>query len=130
ALLFYDATLNYRELNLQANQLAHYLIRAGIGPETVVAVALPRSIEMVVSFLAILKAGGVYLPLDPAYPSKRLAYMFEEAKPKCVLTSSHFAENLPGQIPALLLNDRDLLAALVRQPQTNPTDAERVQPLK
>ena len=69
ALVFEESTLSYAELNAQANRLAHLLIGRGVGPETVVAIALPRSIEMVVGLLAILKAGGAYLPLDPEYPA-------------------------------------------------------------
>ena len=68
ALVFEESTLSYAELNAQANRLAHLLISRGIGPETLVALALPRSIEMVVTLLAILKAGAAYLPLDPDYP--------------------------------------------------------------
>ena len=64
ALLFEESTLTYAQLNAQANRLAHFLIGEGIGPENLVALALPRSIEMVVGLLAILKAGGGYLPLD------------------------------------------------------------------
>ena len=68
ALVFEESTLSYAELNAQANRLAHLLISRGVGPEDLVALALPRSIEMVVGLLAILKAGGAYLPLDPDYP--------------------------------------------------------------
>src|SRR5207249_5573404 len=104
ALLFEDVTLSYAELNLQANRLAHYLISQGVGPETVVAIALPRSIEMVVSLLAILKAGGAYLPLDPDYPPQRLDYMLGDARPACVLTIDALAELLPGGFALLLLD--------------------------
>ena len=88
ALVFEESTLSYAELNLQANRLAHLLISRGVGPETLVAIALPRSIEMVVGLLAILKAGAAYLPLDPEYPVERLAYMLQDARPTCVLTTS------------------------------------------
>src|SRR6516225_3360320 len=76
------------ELNLQANRLAHLLISKGIGPETLVALALPRSIEMVTGLLAILKTGAAYLPLDPDYPTERLAYMLQDAQPACVITTT------------------------------------------
>ena len=79
ALVFEESTLSYAELNAQANRLAHLLIGRGIGPENLVALALPRSIEMVVGLLAILKAGAAYLPLDPDYPVERLAYMLQDA---------------------------------------------------
>ena len=68
ALVFEESVLTYAQLNAQANRLAHFLIGEGIGPEDLVALALPRSIEMVVGLLAVLKAGGAYLPLDPDYP--------------------------------------------------------------
>ena len=81
ALVFEENTLSYAELNLRANRLAHLLISRGIGPEDLVAVALPRSIEMVVGLLGILKAGAAYLPLDPDYPAERLAHMLQDAQP-------------------------------------------------
>src|SRR5687768_704929 len=67
--------MSYRELNERANQLAHYLIAAGVGPEVLVAVLMERSVELVVSLLAVLKAGGAYIPLDPVYPRARVAAM-------------------------------------------------------
>ncbi|HLJ87501.1 MAG TPA: amino acid adenylation domain-containing protein, partial [Candidatus Angelobacter sp.] len=75
AVAFQDSKLSYAELNAQANRLAHYLIAQGIGPESLVGVALDRSFAMVVALIAILKAGGAYLPLDPNYPQARLAHM-------------------------------------------------------
>ena len=130
ALVFEDIALTYAELNLQANRLAHYLIISqGVGPETLAAIALPRSIEMVVSLLAILKAGGAYLPLDPDYPPERLAYMFQDAQPACVLTTAQIAEQLPESVAQLLLDHPDTAGALAQSPETNPSDAERPQPL-
>ena len=87
ALVFEESTLSYAELNAQANRLAHLLIGRGIGPEDLVALALPRSTEMIVGLLAILKAGAAYLPLDPDYPVERLAIMLRDAQPACVLTT-------------------------------------------
>ena len=71
--MFDDATLSYRELDERANQLAHHLRALGAGPETVVALCVERSFDMVIALLAILKAGAAYLPLDPDYPEERLA---------------------------------------------------------
>ena len=130
ALLFEEITLSYAELNLQANQLAHYLISQGVGPETVVAIALPRSIEMVVGLLAILKAGGAYLPLDSDYPPERLGYMLEDAQPACVLTTSQLVELLPGEFAQLLVDQPGTRRKLKEQPETNPTDAQRTAPLQ
>ncbi|NTI00371.1 AMP-binding protein, partial [Agrobacterium rhizogenes] len=86
ALVFEDTRLSYGELNARANRLARHLIDLGVGPETIVGLCLERSVEMVVALLAVLKAGGAYLPLDPDYPADRLAFMVEDAKPLCVLT--------------------------------------------
>ena len=96
ALVFEESTLTYAQLNAQANRLAHLLIGRGIGPENLVALALPRSAEMVVGLLAILKAGAAYLPLDPDHPAERLAYMLQDAQPACVLTTAQIAQRLPG----------------------------------
>ena len=129
ALVFEESTLSYAELNAQANRLAHLLIGRGVGPENLVAIALPRSIEMVVGLLAILKAGGAYLPLDPEYPPERLAYMLKDARPACVLTSAQIAQRLPESVAQLLLDHPDTVRALAQSPETNPSDAERTQPL-
>ncbi len=80
--------LTYAELNARANRLAHHLIAEGIGPESVVALTLRRSIDYVVSVLAVSKAGGAYLPVDPEYPAERIDYVLEDAKPAMTITSS------------------------------------------
>ncbi|MFJ3788339.1 non-ribosomal peptide synthase/polyketide synthase [Kitasatospora sp. NPDC090091] len=85
AVVLDDATLSYRELNRRANRLAHALIACGVGPEQVVALRLPRSAELVVAVLAVLKTGAAYLPIDPDYPAARIAYMIEDARPAVVL---------------------------------------------
>ena len=129
ALVFEESTLSYAELNAQANRLAHLLIGRGIGPENLVAIALPRSIEMVVTLLGILKAGAAYLPLDPEYPLERLSYMLGDAQPACVLTSARISERLPEGIARLLLDHPETAGALAQSPETNPSDAERIEPL-
>ncbi|MYW02256.1 condensation domain-containing protein, partial [Streptomyces sp. SID3343] len=73
--------LTYRELDERANRLAHLFVARGVGPEDVVALALPRSTDLVVALLAVLKAGAAYLPLDPEYPPARLAHMLADARP-------------------------------------------------
>ena len=95
ALIFDDQHLSYAELNACANRLAHYLIDLGVNPETRVGIAMERSIEMVVGLLAILKAGGVYVPLDPEYPSERLAFIAEDSGIELLLTQHHLRESLP-----------------------------------
>src|SRR5258708_40050382 len=88
AVIYEDTTLSYAVLNARANRLAHLLIAQGAGPEQIVAVALPRSAELVVCLLAILKSGAAYLPLDPDYPADRIAFMLADAKPVCLLTAT------------------------------------------
>ena len=95
ALVFEDQSLNYAELNSRANRLAHYLIDLGVQTETRVGIAVERSIEMVVGLLGILKAGGTYVPLDPDYPTERLAYMVEDSGIELLLTQQHLREELP-----------------------------------
>ena len=86
AVVFGADALTYQQLNERANQLAHHLRALGVGRESVVALLLERSFEMVVSILAVLKAGGAYLPLDPSYPSQRLSFMLSDAQPVVLLT--------------------------------------------
>ena len=95
ALVFEDQSLNYAELNSRANRLAHYLIDLGVQTETRVGIAVERSIEMVVGLLGILKAGGTYVPLDPDYPTERLAYMVEDSGIELLLTQQHLRDALP-----------------------------------
>jgi amino acid adenylation domain-containing protein/non-ribosomal peptide synthase protein (TIGR01720 family) len=104
ALVFGGARLTYRELNERANRLAHYLRSLGVGPESVVGVCMERSVEMVVSLLGTLKAGGAYLPLDPAYPKERLALMLGDSRPAALLCHEQTAGSLPewgGRVVAL-----------------------------
>ncbi|UPK01077.1 non-ribosomal peptide synthetase [Bradyrhizobium sp. 170] len=85
ALVHEDLRVSYGELDARANQLAHHLIGLGAGPDQPVAICLERGIAMVVSLLAVLKAGGAYLPLDPAYPAERLRQIIDDAKPKLLI---------------------------------------------
>jgi amino acid adenylation domain-containing protein len=78
-------SIDYREFNVRANRLAHYLIELGVRRETIVALCLERSPESVICALAVLKAGGAYLPLDPAYPAERIAFMLNDAQPRVVI---------------------------------------------
>ena len=128
ALIFEESTLSYAQLNAQANRLAHLLIGRGIGPENLVALALPRSAEMVIGLLGILKAGAAYLPFDPDYPAERLAYILRDAQPVCLLTTAQIAQRLPETIVHLLLDHAETISALTQHPETNPSDRERTQP--
>ncbi|WP_250306701.1 AMP-binding protein, partial [Streptomyces sp. A 4/2] len=85
ALVCGGVELSYGELDVRANRFAHALIARGVGPEQVVAVSLPRSVESVVAVLGVLKAGAAYLPVDPAYPRSRIAFMLDDARPAVVV---------------------------------------------
>jgi len=89
-------SLTYRELNTRANQLAHYLQKLGVQPETLVGVCMERSLEMAIALLGILKAGGAYVPIDPTYPSERLAFMLEDAQLPVLLTQERLIERIPA----------------------------------
>ncbi|MEV0248805.1 non-ribosomal peptide synthase/polyketide synthase [Nocardia sp. NPDC050712] len=106
-----DAELRYGDLNFRSDRLACELVRRGVGPDSIVAVALPRSAELIVAMLAVLKAGGGYLPIDPAYPSDRLAFVLADATPVVVVTDRDTAKLLPdSEIPQLYV-DAPLAAA-------------------
>ncbi|MEO3819106.1 amino acid adenylation domain-containing protein [Plantactinospora sp. B24E8] len=107
ALVFEETELTYAELNRRANRLAHALIVRGVGPERVVALCLPRSIGMIVAEVAVLKAGGAYLPLDQDYPAERIGYMLADARPVCLVTTVELAATLPAtpDLPRLVLPD-------------------------
>jgi amino acid adenylation domain-containing protein len=123
ALLFEETTLSYGELNTLANRLAHHLIGLGAGPERVVALALPRSGEMVVALLAVLKAGAAYLPVDPDYPTERIAYMLNDSHPALILTITGVAARLPNTAPKLLLDEPETGEAIAQHTDAAPAVA-------
>ena len=98
AVVFEDTQLTYAELNARSNRLARYLRSIGVGPDTLVALCVERSLEMVVGMLAVLKAGGAYAPLDPSYPRDRLSYMLDDSAAVAVLTHAQVA----GDVQELL----------------------------
>ncbi|MCF1594979.1 amino acid adenylation domain-containing protein [Streptomyces muensis] len=126
-----EATLTYAELNARANRLARLLIARGVGPESLVAVAMHRSAELVTGLMAVLKAGAGYLPVDPEYPADRIAYMLGDARPACVLTTRDLAVTLPGSLVAstIVVDDPATERDLASRPVTDVTDAERTAPL-
>jgi amino acid adenylation domain-containing protein len=107
AVVFEDAALTYRELNRRANQLAHHLRALGVGPEMLVGICVERSLELVIALLAVLKAGGAYLPLDPTYPRQRLAFLLGDARPGILLTQAGLADTLPAYAGPAICVDRD-----------------------
>ncbi|MEW6736015.1 MAG: amino acid adenylation domain-containing protein, partial [Acidobacteriota bacterium] len=106
AVVFESEQLTYQQLNARANQLAHYLSRQGVGPESLVGICLERSIEMVVALLGILKAGAAYLPLDPSYPLQRITFMLEDAGVCWLLTDAKIQETLAVSAPIISM-DKD-----------------------
>ncbi|ELX8264388.1 non-ribosomal peptide synthase/polyketide synthase [Pseudomonas aeruginosa] len=95
AVLFDDQVLSFAELDSRANRLAHALIARGVGPEVRVAIAMQRSAEIMIAFLAVLKSGGAYVPLDIEYPRERLLYMMQDSRAHLLLTQSHLLDRLP-----------------------------------
>src|SRR5205807_1804060 len=96
AVVFEEEELSYGELNARANRLAHYLRELGVKPDERVAICVERGFEMMVGLLAVLKAGGGYVPLDPAYPEERLQYMLEDSAPVVLLTQRHLEDRFSG----------------------------------
>ncbi|NEN99513.1 MAG: non-ribosomal peptide synthetase, partial [Moorea sp. SIO3I7] len=107
AVVFEEQKLTYSELNSKANQLAHYLQKLGVAPETLVGICVERSLEMVVGLLAILKAGGAYVPLDPNYPTSRLNYMIEDAQLSIILTEEKWQNHLSDTKASVICLDTD-----------------------
>ncbi|MEU6129435.1 amino acid adenylation domain-containing protein [Saccharopolyspora sp. NPDC047091] len=125
ALTWGDEQLTYTDLDARANRLAHCLIDHGVGPEQLVALALPRSAELVVSVLAVLKAGAAYLPLDPGNPASRIAYIVADSEPAMLISDTAHHENLPADIPRLLLDDPVNAAQIAEHSQRDPRGGER-----
>jgi arthrofactin-type cyclic lipopeptide synthetase C len=121
AVTFEADSLDYHELNRRANQLAHYLRKLGVQPDARVAICVERGLEMVISLLAVIKAGAAYVPLDPAFPVERLRFMLEDCSPVALLTQRHLRgifAGLSGDLPVL-----DLTAVTPiwhNQPEHNP----------
>ncbi|MEZ7154949.1 non-ribosomal peptide synthase/polyketide synthase [Streptomyces sp. MAD19A] len=127
ALLHDSGTLTYAELDTRANRLAHLLIGRGAGPEQYVGLVLPRTADLVVAVLAVLKAGAAYLPVDPGYPAERIAHMLGDTAPGLVLTTRELAGRTPlGSAEVLVLDELDTAG----QPSHNPADADRLRPLR
>ena len=119
AVACHGATLTYGELSARANRLAHHLRSLGVGRDTAVAICAERSPEMVVAVLAVLKAGGCYVPLDPSYPAERLRFMAEETAAPVLLTTERLLDRLPPLRASIVCLDRDA-AELAHLPGGDP----------
>ncbi|WP_322741177.1 amino acid adenylation domain-containing protein [Streptomyces hygroscopicus] len=118
--------VSYGELNVRANRLARLLIARGAGPERLVALAVPRSVDLVVAVLAVLKAGAAYLPLDLEYPAERLAFMVRDAEPVLLVSTTAEAGGLPGGVERVLLDDPAVVEELAGVPVGDVVAGERL----
>ncbi|WP_261575637.1 non-ribosomal peptide synthetase [Frankia gtarii] len=120
--------LTYHQLDRRANRLARLLVARGVGPESTVALSVPRSVEMVVAVLAVAKAGAAYVPVDPDYPADRVRHMLIDSRPELLLTTSEAAPRLPGPagLETVRLDEPATLARLAELPEHDVTDAERL----
>ncbi|WP_219729359.1 non-ribosomal peptide synthetase [Streptomyces noursei] len=122
--------LSYGELEARANRLARLLVGRGVGPESVVAVVMPRSPELVVALLGVLKAGGAYLPVDPEYPAERIGFLLEDARPAVVLTVGQLAHVLPSGAECVVVDGAGVQGELAALSHAAVSDAERLAPLR
>jgi natural product biosynthesis luciferase-like monooxygenase protein len=123
ALVHRGVGITYDDLNRRANRLAYHLLGLGVGPGTPVGLCADRSHELVVALLAIQKAGGCYVPLDPTYPRDRLEYMLTDSGAPVLVTQSHLRGLLPGAGRDVVLLDDETLWA--ERPDRNPTSTAR-----
>src|SRR5262249_5694081 len=108
AVVFDQDRLTYRELNERSNQLAHYLRERNVGPDVMVGLYIERSLDLVIAILAVLKAGGAYVPLDTSYPKERLAFTFDDASIRLVLTQQKLVAALPERELEVVILDTAL----------------------
>ncbi|MFG2026730.1 amino acid adenylation domain-containing protein [Streptomyces sp. NPDC048825] len=123
ALVFEDTRLTYAEVDERASRLAHALIARGAGPERVVALAVPRSAELIIAEVAVLKSGAAYLPVDTDYPADRISYMLTDAAPACLVTTTEAAADIPPSdgMDRLILDEPDTVRELGQRPAHGPT---------
>lgn len=119
AVVFEEQKLTYQELNIHANQVAHYLQKLGIGSENLVGICVERSLLMVIGVLGILKAGAAYVPIDPNYPAERKKYILADTQMPLLLTQASLAVNLKADNITTICLDTDW-DAINQQPQANP----------
>ncbi|MFD3733820.1 non-ribosomal peptide synthase/polyketide synthase [Streptomyces sp. NPDC058632] len=118
--------LTYRQLDERADRLARLLIEAGAGPERFVALALPRTADLIVALLAVLKSGAAYLPVDPGHPAERIAFLFDDVRPDAVITCAQTSARLPdGPYTRIVLDDPACAGRLAAASTAGVGDGER-----
>jgi len=122
AVVYEDRRLTYSDLDTRANQLAHHLRDRGVGPDTLVALCLERSADLIVGLLGILKAGGAYVPIDPDYPADRIGFLLDDTRTPVVVTQSRLLSRLPAHNARPVLLDEESIEIAAR-----PTDAPVVE---
>ncbi|WP_431949197.1 amino acid adenylation domain-containing protein [Nocardia lijiangensis] len=125
-----NRSIGYGELDERTSRLARVLIRRGVGPERSVAVALPRSADLVAAVLAIAKAGGAHVPIDPGYPAERVRHMVSDSGAVLGITSAEYADRLPGGVDWLVLDDPATERECADRSPGPVTDADRLAPLR
>ncbi len=119
AVVYEEEELTYKQLNTKSNQLAHYLIEQGVEPDSLIAIYVDRSLDMMIGLLAILKAGGAYVPIDPSYPEDRIKHMLEDSSAKLLLTQAHLEAMLPKtKSQTITIDTLDISKEKTSNPQT------------
>ncbi|GAF50796.1 putative non-ribosomal peptide synthetase, partial [Rhodococcus wratislaviensis NBRC 100605] len=125
-----ERSLTYRELDAETSRIARVLIAHGVGPESTVAVAVPRSVESVLAVWAVAKAGGAFVPVDPSYPASRIEHLITDSAAGFGITVAECIGTLPRTLDWWVLDDPEVRAEYSRRPAEWVTDAERVAPLR
>jgi amino acid adenylation domain-containing protein len=127
AVLFDDQHVTYSELDARANQLAHCLRGAGVGPESLVGIFLERSVRMAIAALGALKAGGAYLPIDPAYPKERIEYVMENSRTAALITEKNLLDQAPHGVRTICLDlDQEEIGRMPVAGPVNPALADNL----
>jgi amino acid adenylation domain-containing protein len=129
AVIFGGSVLTYADLDVRANRLARLLVSRGVGPDQIVAVTMPKSDELMVVLLAVLKAGGAYLPLDPGYPTDRLTHMVRDARPVLLVRTAEVSSIAGIEVAELIVDHRDVERDVENRPGHDLTDNCRNAPL-
>ena len=131
ALVAAGSQLTFRELDARSNGLARVLLNMGVGPESLIGLALPRTCDLLVALMAILKSGGAYVPIDPEYPAGRIAHLVADASPQVIVTTTELADVLPAGATLLTLDEPETVRIMGRELANieDPARSARIDPL-